>query len=99
MEIRGKRLPFEREQELAAGIRAAEDEVREALAGVAASDRVLGTRAAGTWRTRAERVVQLGAAIEAVEETAGRNPRLAGKIRKARKAWEEAERLRWELAM
>lgn len=80
----------------------AERAVRTALEGLEPAERVLGTRGRRPERTRAGAVERLEAAVMAVCEAAraDKSDRTLGKrAAEARKAWEKAHQLRWELAV
>jgi RNA polymerase primary sigma factor len=88
-------------QELSLGrsIRTAEARVWEALDGVAEVAHVLGRRPSGRYRTHAGLVDRLEEAVGIVRQLARGRPELQVAARAAGKAWDEAERFRWKLAM
>lgn len=88
-------------QEISIGraIREAEGRVWEALDGVAEVAHVLGRRPSGRYRTHAGLVDRLEEAVKLVRDASRANPALVPAARAAGRAWEDADRLRWKLAM
>jgi len=84
---------------LARRIRAAEQVARDAIAGIAIAELILGRRPVRAEQTSAGSVDRLEAAVRAVSEAAQDQPELRGAAAIASQAWLESERLRWELAM
>lgn len=88
-------------EEIAIGRRIREAEVRawEALAGVEEVKAILGRAPSGRYRTHAGWVDKLEDAIYAVWEASRAEKSLREPARKALAAWNEADGLRWTLAM
>ena len=93
------RWTAEQERQVGREIRSAEARALAAVRGIPAADAILGTRPRRVERTRAGEVGRLEAAIAAVWATSEQDPASRERARAARKAWEEAEGLRWSLAM
>jgi RNA polymerase nonessential primary-like sigma factor len=89
------------EQERAVGrdIRTAEARALQLARGVPVADRILGSRPRRVERTRAGEVSRLESAIEALWQASKEDPALRELARQAKGAWEQAEALRWNLAM
>ena len=89
------------EQERQAGreIREAERTALDAVRGIAQADAILGSRPRRTERTRAGEVSRLEHAIAVVWAASKGEAALRDRARRAKAAWEEAENLRWNLAM
>ncbi len=97
-----ERLTADQEREMARAIRRAEQQVREALAGIEEADDILMRRPKRVERTRAGAVDRLEEAVRAVQKAAKENPtddELKQCSRVAVHAWNESENLRWRLAM
>lgn len=84
---------------VAHGIRDAERRAREAVAGIAVAEEILRKRPTRAERTRAGSVERLEAAVQAVQEAAANHPEIGPAAARAAEAWNEAESLRWKLAM
>lgn len=80
-------------------MREAENEAREAILGIVASDQQLSTTTARSERTRAAAVDRLAAAVDAAWLASKTDPAIRERARAAKQAWSRAEHLRWELAM
>ena len=93
------RWSAEEERAVAWGIRDAERRAREAVAGVDLAETILRTRPTRTERTRAGSIERLEQAIQAVCEASKRDATLKPAAASADEAWQEAERMRWRLAM
>lgn len=93
------RWTAEQERQIGRDIRNAEVRALAAIRGLPPADAILGTRPRRVERTRAGEVGRLEAAIAAVWAASAGDPVLREKARAARKAWDEAESLRWNLAM
>ncbi|MDP6933240.1 MAG: sigma-70 family RNA polymerase sigma factor [Myxococcota bacterium] len=89
----------EQEQEIARQIRAAENDAREAVSGLAVAEVILQNRPTREERTRAGAVQRLALAVEAVQQAAESDSSLVGEARRAQDAWSRAEDLRWQLAL
>ena len=89
------------EQERQAGreIRDAERTALDAVRGISQADAILGSRPRRAERTRAGEVSRLEHAIAVVWAASKQESGLRDRARKAKAAWEEAENLRWSLAM
>ncbi|MEQ1564833.1 MAG: sigma-70 family RNA polymerase sigma factor [Myxococcota bacterium] len=96
---RPQRLSPAREGRLGAEIRAAEDEVFALVSGLAVCEESLRRRVGGSWRTRAERVLRLRAAVCELDRASRHDPGLHEVSERARAAWERTEALTWELAL
>lgn len=94
-----ERLSAEEEKAIAREIRRAEQQAREAIAGIEVADRILMRRPERAERTRAGAVDRLEEAVQAVMEAARDDVELREYARQAVMAWKEAENLRWRLAM
>ena len=94
-----ERLTADEEKSMAREIRLAEQAAREAVAGIDEADRILMRRPDRAERTRAGAVDRLEEAVREVAKAAKENPEYKGWARKAEGAWNEAENLRWRLAM
>lgn len=93
------RWTAEQERQVGRDIRNAEVRALSAIRGLPAADAILGTRPRRVERTRAGEVGRLEAAIAAVWTTSAGDPAARERARAARAAWDEAESLRWALAM
>jgi len=93
------RWTTEEECAVARQIRGAETRAREAVAGIAVAEEILRRRPSRAERTRAGSVDRLEEAVLAVQSASAADTALADASRKAAMAWEEAENLRWQLAM
>lgn len=96
---RSERLTAEEEKAIAREIRKAEQAAREAIAGIDAAENILRRRPDRAERTRAGAVDRLEEAVRAVGRTARKEDTLRPMARKAQGAWQQAEELRWRLAM
>lgn len=96
---RSERLTAEEEKAIAREIRKAEQSAREAVAGIDAAENILRRRPDRAERTRAGAVDRLEEAVRAVHRAAKKDTTLNGYARKASGAWQQAEELRWRLAM
>jgi len=96
---RSERLTAEEEKAIAREIRKAEQSAREAVAGIDAAENILRRRPDRAERTRAGAVDRLEEAVRAVCKAAKKDTALNGYARKASGAWQQAEELRWRLAM
>lgn len=96
---RSERLTAEEEKAIAREIRKAEQSAREAVAGIDAAENILRRRPDRAERTRAGAVDRLEEAVRAVFRAAKKDTALNGYARKANGAWQQAEELRWRLAM
>ena len=94
-----ERLTAEEEKSMAREIRKAEQEAREAVAGIPDAESILMRRPDRAERTRAGAVDRLEEAVNAVMRAARRDDQLRARSRKAMEAWQRAEELRWRLAM
>jgi RNA polymerase nonessential primary-like sigma factor len=88
-------------EEMAIGreIRAAEDRSAVALRDVAAVRSILGRTTSGRYRTHAGWVDKLQSAVETAWEAARTDPTIREAANRAMAAWNEADQLRWRLAM
>ncbi len=95
------RFDAEQEQQVGRAIRMAEMCARDALFGVDAAEAILRARPKREERTRAGAVDRLEQAVMAVRNTAAStaDPELKAVAVKASRHWDEAESLRWQLAM
>ncbi|MCA9492555.1 MAG: sigma-70 family RNA polymerase sigma factor [Myxococcales bacterium] len=98
LERRG-RWTAEQERQVGREIRDAEARALQAIRGIPEADEILGARPRRTERTRAGEVSRLEQAIHGVWLASKARPDLKERARAARHAWEEAEGLRWNLAM
>lgn len=96
---RSERLTAEEEKAIAREIRKAEQSAREAVAGIDAAENILRRRPDRAERTRAGAVDRLEEAVRAVHRAAKKDGTLTMYARKASGAWQQAEELRWRLAM
>ena len=94
-----ERLTAEEEKAMAREIRKAEQEAREAVAGIPDAESILMRRPDRAERTRAGAVDRLEEAVNAVMRAARRDGELRMRSRRAMDAWQRAEELRWRLAM
>ena len=94
-----ERLTADEEKSLAREIHRAEDRARQAIVGIDIAETELKRRPERVERTRAGMVDRLEAAVEAVWRASRDKASIRGQARVARKAWAEAEALRWRLAM
>jgi RNA polymerase sigma factor (sigma-70 family) len=88
-------------EEVAIGrkIRAAEDRSAESLREVVVVRSILGRATSGRYRTHAGWVDKLQAAVETAWEAARTDPTIRESANRAMAAWNEADQLRWRLAM
>ena len=93
------RWTAEEECAVAVGIRDAERLARGAVAGIPLAEDILRKRPSRAERTRAGSVERLEAAVMAVQEASVEHPEHRPAARAAIRAWNEAENLRWQLAM
>ncbi|RME22648.1 MAG: sigma-70 family RNA polymerase sigma factor [Deltaproteobacteria bacterium] len=96
------RLTAQEEAELGRAIRAAEHEARAAVAGWDVAERILRQRPTRAERTRGGAIQRLQEAIDALEAWAREHPEepeAMEDVGRARRAWQQSERLRWQLAM
>ena len=84
---------------IAREIRKAEQVARECVAGIDAAESILRRRPDRAERTRAGAVDRLEEAVRAVAKAARKEDDLKTYARKAQGAWQQAEELRWRLAM
>ncbi|MBM4392478.1 MAG: sigma-70 family RNA polymerase sigma factor [Deltaproteobacteria bacterium] len=96
---RSERLTAEEEKIIAREIRKAEQAARECVAGIDAAETILRRRPDRAERTRAGAVDRLEEAVRAVATAAKKDDDLRAYARKAQGAWQQAEELRWRLAM
>lgn len=96
---RSERLTAEEEKIIAREIRKAEQIARECVAGIDAAENILRRRPDRAERTRAGAVDRLEEAVRAVAKAARKDEELKSYARKAQGAWQQAEELRWRLAM
>jgi RNA polymerase sigma factor (sigma-70 family) len=96
---RSERLTAEEEKLIAREIRKAEQAARETVAGIDAAENILRRRPDRAERTRAGAVDRLEEAVRAVAESAKSDGQLKPYARRAQGAWQQAEELRWRLAM
>jgi RNA polymerase sigma factor (sigma-70 family) len=96
---RSERLTAEEEKTIAREIRKAEQVAREAVAGIDAAENILRRRPDRAERTRAGAVDRLEEAVRAVAKAARKDDGLRSPARRAQGAWQQAEELRWRLAM
>lgn len=96
---RSERLTAEEEKTIAREIRKAEQVAREAVAGIDAAEHILRRRPDRAERTRAGAVDRLEEAVRAVAKAARKDDGLRSPARRAQGAWQQAEELRWRLAM
>ncbi|MCK6520427.1 sigma-70 family RNA polymerase sigma factor [Myxococcota bacterium] len=96
---RSERLTAEEEKDMARRIRRAEEAAREAIREVPAAQAIVGRRPERAERTRAGAVSRLEEAVMSVVREAKLQPELKQRARTASAAWQEAENLRWRLAM
>lgn len=95
------RYDAEQEQEVGRAIRMAEMSAREAVAGFDIAEEILRARPKREERTRAGAVDRLEEAVFAIKKEAKqtRDPETIEAATQASKRWDEAESLRWQLAM
>lgn len=96
---RSERLTAEEEKAIAREIRKAEQSAREAIAGIDSAESILRRRPDRAERTRAGAVDRLEEAVRQVTRAARKDETLKFCARKAQAAWQQAEELRWRLAM
>ena len=94
-----ERLTAEEERKMARKIRRAEDRARIAITGVSSAEEILNRRPERAERTRAGAVDRLEEAVMETCKAARTNTELRERAREASAAWQEAENLRWRLAM
>lgn len=97
--VNPNRWTTDEECAVARGIRDAERRAREAVAGIVVAEDILRKRPTRAERTRAGSVERLEAAVHAVQEAVAHDHSVADAARRATEAWNEAESLRWKLAM
>ena len=95
------RFDAEKEQEVGRAIRLAEMRAHEAIAGLDSAEAILRARPKREERTRAGAVDRLEQAVLAIRNEAARtrDPELFAYANAASRAWDDAESLRWQLAM
>jgi RNA polymerase nonessential primary-like sigma factor len=93
------RWTAEQERQVGRDIRAAEARALDLIRGIPTLDHILGSRPRRVERTRAGEVSRLEQAITALWEASKEDPELRDVARRSKAAWEEAEALRWNLAM
>ena len=84
---------------MARRIHAAEERAREAIRGIRSAEEILGSKPRRAERTRAGSVDRLETAIETVCTDARHDATIRRAAGAAKMAWNEAEALRWRLAM
>jgi RNA polymerase sigma factor (sigma-70 family) len=94
-----ERLTAEEEKQMAREIRKAEQEAREAVAGIDEADSILMRRPDRAERTRAGAVDRLEEAVKATIKASRKDPELKEYAHTAARSWNQAENLRWRLAM
>ena len=94
-----ERLTAEEEKAMARKIRRAEQIAREAVAGIKEADDILMRRPDRAERTRAGAVDRLEEAVKAVQKAARKDKEIREYATTASHAWNDAENLRWRLAM
>ena len=92
-------LTAEEEKAMARKIRRAEQIAREAVAGIKDADDILMRRPDRAERTRAGAVDRLEEAVKAVQKAARKDKEIREYATTASQAWNDAENLRWRLAM
>jgi RNA polymerase sigma factor (sigma-70 family) len=95
----GERLTAEQEKDMARRIRRAEDAAREAIMGIDIAAEIISRRPDRAERTRAGAVSRLEEAVQKVQAECRANPDWRKPAGVATRAWQEAENLRWRLAM
>jgi len=96
---RSERLTAEEERDMARRIRRAEEGARAAIVTIPIAEAILNRRPERAERTRAGAVDRLEEAVQTVCTAARREPELRRSAAAASAAWQEAENLRWRLAM
>ena len=96
---RSERLSAGQEREMARKIHRAEEAARAAIAGLPIASEILNRRPERVERTRAGAVDRLEQAVHRVLAAAREDPALRRAAGEAHRAWQEAEALRWRLAM
>jgi RNA polymerase sigma factor (sigma-70 family) len=94
-----ERLTAEEEKAMARKIRRAEQIAREAVAGIKDADDILMRRPDRAERTRAGAVDRLEEAVKAVQKASRKDKEIREYATTASTAWNDAENLRWRLAM
>lgn len=94
-----ERLTAEEEKQMAREIRTAEQEAREAVAGIDEADAILMRRPDRAERTRAGAVDRLEEAVKITIKAARKDNTLREYAQVAARSWNTAENLRWRLAM
>ena len=94
-----ERLTAEEEKAMARKIRRAEQIAREAVAGIKDADDILMRRPDRAERTRAGAVDRLEEAVKAVQKASRKDKEIREYATTASHAWNDAENLRWRLAM
>ena len=96
---RSERLTAEEEKEMARLIRGFEVDANAAVNAIEAASEILNRKPERAERTRAGAVDRLEEAVALVAKMAKKDKTLRPNARKASAAWQEAENLRWRLAM
>jgi RNA polymerase sigma factor (sigma-70 family) len=94
-----ERLTAEEEKQMAREIRKAEQDAREAVAGIDEADAILMRRPDRAERTRAGAVDRLEEAVKITIKASRKDPTLREYAHTAARSWNTAENLRWRLAM
>ncbi|MEM6928790.1 MAG: RNA polymerase sigma factor RpoD/SigA [Myxococcota bacterium] len=94
-----RELTAEQEIDLGRRILRAEDAARDALDGLECVEEILGRVPSGRYKTRAGFVENLEEAVHSAWEASKSDPSIRPAARKAIAAWNEADELRWRLAM
>ncbi|MCO4743948.1 MAG: sigma-70 family RNA polymerase sigma factor [Proteobacteria bacterium] len=95
----GERLTADEEKDIAREIRKAENQAKDAIAGIEIAEEIIQKKPDRAERTRAGAVDRLEKAVEAVWKEYRHDAKLKLRARKAKMGWAEAENLRWRLAM
>lgn len=95
------RFSADQERQIAREIRFAEQRAREAVFGIEVAEKILRRRPTRAERTRAGAIGRLEEAVRSVQERARKtgDPALVASAREAERHLEQAERLRWKLAL
>ena len=96
---RSERLTADQEKEMARQIRSAEESAKSAITALDMASEILNRRPERAERTRAGAVDRLEEAVQTVMAAAREKPELRRAAGTACGAWQEAENLRWRLAM
>ena len=94
-----KQLTAEQEQELGRQIEAAEEAALAQVRGIPEAEAILGRRGPRKERTRARHVDRIIEAVEACPTLCETRPEIRPQVGEARRHLDEAEALRWTLAM